>query len=86
MMVATGVDSVSSRSLLPSCLGHRYEVPILLTEIAPAEGLHQACEALQTLDAVIADVFQRIQNRVRRQETIGRRMKDEGKRNEQRKG
>ena len=45
-------------------VGHRYEVPALLTEVAPQEGLLQAFDALQTLDYVINDVFNRIQNRV----------------------
>lgn len=48
-----------------STLGHRYEVPALLTDVAPQEGLLQAFDALQTLDAAISDVFNRIQARVR---------------------
>lgn len=45
-------------------LGHRYEVSALLTEVAPQEGLLQAFDALQSLDAAINDVFNRIQSRI----------------------
>ena len=45
-------------------LGHRYEVTALLTEVSPQEGLLQAFDSLQTLDAAINDVFNRIQSRI----------------------
>jgi len=50
-------------------LGHRYRIPVLLTEVSPAEGLMQACDALQQLDHIINDVFGRIQKRINDEKT-----------------
>jgi hypothetical protein len=48
----------------PGTLGARYEVPCLLTEVAPQEGLLQAFDALHALDAAINDAFGRVGARI----------------------
>ena len=44
--------------------GHRYDVPLVLTDCSAAEALCQAFDNLARLEAVMDDVFSRIQTRI----------------------
>ena len=45
--------------------GHRYDVPLIFSDCAPAESLSAALDAVSALDAALADLFARTGRRVR---------------------
>jgi len=46
-------------------IGHRYDVPIVYSDCAPAEALSQAFDNLSHLNSVISDMFSRIDTRIK---------------------
>ena len=56
--------------LLRAMFGHRYDVPLIFSDCAPAESLSSALDALQALDGAVADLFARMAQRVGQQQRM----------------
>ena len=50
--------------------GHRYAVPLVFSDCAPAESLSSALDALQQLDSALLDLFGRLQQRMTEQRAM----------------